>query len=62
MARGPVVGVQRGEANELKNTCVAPMTATVWSTIFNLTSFRMPVNQMEVSVLVADVSDVGVNE
>ena len=24
VARGPVVGVQRGEANELKNTCVSP--------------------------------------
>ena len=38
------------------------MTATVWSNIFNLASFRTSVNQMELNVLVADDIDVGVGE
>ena len=60
MPRGPVVRVQRGEANELKNTGTSP--GLLWSNIFNLASFCMSVNQRALSVLDADDIDLGVNE
>ena len=37
-------------------------TVTLWSNIFNLSSFRMSVNQQALSVLDADDSDSGVTE
>ena len=53
---------QRGKRHELNNTSAPPVTATVWSNIFNLASFRMSVNQMELNVLVADAIDSSANE
>ena len=62
VSRGPVDGVQRGDANELKNIFCLSRKLTLWSNISNLASFRASVIQTELNVFVADVIDSGMGE